>query len=189
MTSPSRKPARAPPSVAASTLTPPLILSSFFCASPSSLTLSPSSCTAALGRAFSSRSAGLRVATFSGSDSPMTTLSSLLAPRRNTVKAVRVPGLTLPTKRGRSDAFSTVLPSKRVMMSPASTPAFSAGDPLSTPRTSAPWALPSPSDSAMSLVTWSICTPMRPRVTRPVARNWSLTRTASSIGIANAMPM
>ena len=102
---------------------------------------------------------------------------------------LRLPGLVLPTMRGRSEAFSITLPSKRTMMSPASTPALSAGEPLSTLRTSAPCALPRPIDSATSLVTWSICTPMRPRETRPDTRNCSLTRIASSIGIANEMPM
>ena len=43
--------------------------------------------------------------------------------------------------------------------SDGSTPAFSAGEPLSTPRTSAPCALPRPMASATSLLTWSICTP------------------------------
>ncbi len=67
-------------------------------------------------------------------------------------------------------------------------PAFSAGAPLSTPRTRAPCALPRPMDSATSLVTWSICTPIRPRVTLPVLRSWSDTRTASSMGMEKEMP-
>ena len=75
------------------------------------------------------------------------------------------------------------------MMSPASTPALSAGPPLSTLRTSAPIGLPRPMDSATSFVTWSICTPMRPRITRPLARSCSETRDASSIGMANEIPM
>ena len=73
-------------------------------------------------------------------------------------------------------------------MSPASMPAFSAGASLSTPRTSAPCALPRPMDSATSLVTWSICTPMRPRVTLPLMRSCSDTRIASSIGMENEIP-
>ena len=64
-----------------------------------------------------------------------------------------------------------------------------AGEPASTPRTSAPWGLPRPMDSATSLETGSICTPMRPRLTRPLVRSCSLTRMASSIGMANEMPM
>jgi len=43
--------------------------------------------------------------------------------------------------------------------------------------------------SPISLVTGAIWTPMRPRITRPLARSWSATRVASSIGIAKAMPM
>ena len=108
----------------------------------------------------------------------------------NTVMVERLPGLVFPTCRGRSLARSITLPSKRVMMSPASTPALSAGEAASTLRTSAPWGLPRPMDSATSFVTWSICTPMRPRETRPAGeRNCSLTRIASSIGMANEMPM
>ena len=54
------------------------------------------------------------------------------------------------------------------MMSPASMPRLLApASRLSTLRTSAPCALPRPIDSATSFVTWSICTPMRPRDTRP----------------------
>ena len=44
-------------------------------------------------------------------------------------------------------------------------------------------------DSATSRVTSAICTPMRPRVTRPLLRSCSLTRMASSMGMANEMPM
>ena len=106
------------------------------------------------------------------------------------MRLARVPGFVLPTIRGRSVARSMALPSNRRMMSPASTPAFSAGEPASTLRTSAPWGRPRPMDSATSLVTWSMDTPMRPRLTRPVGpRSWSATRIASSIGIAKEMPM
>ena len=110
-------------------------------------------------------------------------------PRCNTVTVVLVPGLVLPTRRGKSENFSTALPSYRVITSPASMPAFCAGEPISTPRTNAPSGLARPMESAMSLVTGSICTPIRPRLTRPEVRNWSLTRIASSTGIANEIPM
>ena len=83
-------------------------------------------------------------------------LRSLVTPRRKTVTVLRVPGLMLPTMRGRSADFSMGLPSKRVMMSPASMPALSAGAPGSTARTKAPCALLRPRDSATSLLTWSI---------------------------------
>jgi hypothetical protein len=44
-------------------------------------------------------------------------------------------------------------------------------------------------DSATSLVTGAMVTPMRPRITRPLTRSWSATFLASSIGMANEMPM
>jgi len=129
------------------------------------------------------------LAVFSGSISTTITLRSLVDPRRNTVSELLVPGLVLPTMRGRSLDFSTGLPSNLMMMSPNSTPALSAGAPASTPLTRAPCGLPKPIDSATSLLTGPICTPIRPRVTRPFARSCSLTRTASSIGIENEIPM
>src|SRR3712207_7321129 len=52
----------------------------------------------------------------------------------------------------------------------------------STRCTRAPLALGRPKESATSFVTSPICTPMRPRVTRPVVFNCSDTRIASSIG-------
>jgi hypothetical protein len=126
----------------------------------------------------------------SGSISAISTDNSRWLPRRKTVSVARLPGLVLPTIRGRSEDRSMVRPSNLMMMSPASTPAFSAGAPASTLRTKAPWGRPRPMDSATSLVTWSMDTPMRPRLTRPVGpRSWSATRIASSIGIANEMPM
>ncbi|MNT36495.1 hypothetical protein D3C72_1725810 [compost metagenome] len=134
-------------------------------------------------------SAALATGLLSGSISAMVTLRSRELPRRNTVSVLLVPGLVLPTRRGRSLGFSIALPSNLVMTSPGSTPAFSPGEPASTPRTSAPCALPRPMASATSFVTWSICTPMRPRETRPEVRSCSLTRIASSIGIENEMPM
>ena len=115
--------------------------------------------------------------------------SSLYLPRRSTVSTLLVPGLVLPTMRGRSDTLSMVLPSNLVITSPASTPALAAGESGSTAETRAPCVEPSPIDSATSLATGPICTPRRPRVTRPVARSWSLTRTASSMGMAKLMPM
>ena len=48
---------------------------------------------------------------FSASISAMVTLKSLVLPRRNTVSVLRVPGLVLPTMRGRSVDFSIALPS------------------------------------------------------------------------------
>ena len=75
------------------------------------------------------------------------------------------------------------------MMSPASTPAASAGLPGSTLATRAPAARGKPKDSATSFVTSPICTPMRPRTTRPIVFNCSDTRIASAIGTANEMPM
>ena len=152
ITSPSLKPARAAASVAASTRTPPLALSSRFCASVKSDTVKPNAVTAPVTLGLSSFS-GLARAVLSGSNSPIVTIRSLVAPRRNTVRVLRVPGLVLPTRRGRSEDFSIVLPSILMMMSPASMPAFSAGEPGSTPRTSAPCGLPKPIDSATSLVT------------------------------------
>ncbi len=74
-------------------------------------------------------------------------------------------------------------------MSPGCMPALSAGPPGSTLLTSAPSAFGSPIESATSFVTSPIATAMRPRVTLPLALSWSATRIASSIGIANEMPM
>ena len=84
------------------------------------------------------------------------TVKSRVAPRRKTWSVAFDPGLVAPIRRGRSPDFSTTLPSTRVMMSPASTPALSAGPPDSTLCTSAPAGLPRPMDSDTSLVTGAI---------------------------------
>ena len=68
-------------------------------------------------------------------------------------------------------------------------PALSAGASGSTPLTIAPSALGKPSASATSLLTSPICTPIRPRVTLPLARNCSTIDMASLIGIASEIPM
>ena len=188
ITSPSRRPARAAASATALTRTPALMSISFLTASVKSLTIKPRVCAAAESLDWAGLSAAFLIG-FSASISAITTVRFLVLPRRNTVRVLLVPGLVLPTIRGRSLDLSTGLPSNWMMISPASTPAFSAGAPVSTARTSAPRGLPKPIDSATSLLTWSICTPIRPRVTRPVARSCSLTRTASSMGIENEMPI
>ena len=181
-------PARAAASAAASTRTPPRTLSSFFWASVRSLTVRPKNLAALDVTGFSTGATAF-LAGASGSNSPTVICLSTKLPRRQTCIVLLVPGLVLPTMRGKSDDFSIGFPSNFKMMSPGSSPAFSAGEPCSTPRTNAPWVLVSPRDSATSLLTWSICTPRRPRCTRPVVRNCSLTRIASSIGMANEMPM
>ena len=91
--------------------------------------------------------------------------------------------------RGSSDDVFTVLPSALRMMSPDSMPAFSAGPPFSTELTSAPPAFARPNASAVSLLTSWICTPMRPRVTRPLSWSCLTAFIATSIGIAKASPM
>ena len=75
------------------------------------------------------------------------------------------------------------------MMSPGMRPALAAGPFGSTLLTWAPEGLGRPSGSAMSFVTSVMATPMRPRTTRPLALSWSVTRIASSMGMANEMPM
>jgi len=77
-------------------------------------------------------SACARLTGRSASNSPTVTGMSLVAPLRKTWSVAREPGLMPPISRGRSPDLSTALPSTRVMTSPASTPAFSAGPPLST---------------------------------------------------------
>ena len=155
-------------------------------ASVVSLTVRPK---ASLGAVLSRGSLPAARRGFSGSNSPTVTTTSRVLPRRSTCSVAREPGLVAPIKRGRSPDFSTVLPSTFKMMSPASTPALSAGLPDSTPCTRAPEGLPRPSDSATSLLTGPMPTPMRPRITRPAVRSWSATRMASSMGMANEMPM
>ena len=188
ITSPSCMPARAAASVEASTRTPPLTLSSFFWASVRSLIVKPKNFAALEVAGFSAGAAAF-LAGASGSNSPTVICLSTKLPRRQTWMVLFVPGLVLPTMRGKSEDFSMGLPSNFKMMSPGSNPAFSAGEPCSTPRTKAPCVFASPKDSATSLLTWSICTPRRPRCTRPVVRSCSLTRMASSIGMANEMPI
>jgi len=75
------------------------------------------------------------------------------------------------------------------MTSPGSTPPLDAGPSFSTELTSAPCGLSMPKDSAKSWVTSWMVTPMRPRLTLPYFTSWSFTPTATSIGIANEMPM
>ena len=72
--------------------------------------------------------------------------------------------------------------------SPGCTPADSAGPSASTLLTSAFGARQADGVGHV-LPTSPICTPIRPRVTLPVARNWSTTRMASSMGMASEMPM
>src|SRR6218665_3965844 len=98
---------------------PAFELEFFLCASDSSVTDSPICCAAADALGLSSRSAVLPVA-LSGSMAAMVMPRSRVTPRRNTVTTLLLPGLVAPTRRGRSATFSMVLPSKRVMMSPAS---------------------------------------------------------------------
>src|SRR2546427_9365834 len=111
----------------------------------------------------------LRVATRSSGSSPTVTVISRLTPLRHTSRVALFPGLVLPTIRGNSVELDTGLPSNLRIMSPVSTPAFSAGPPFSTEFTRAPAGLESPKDSASSLETSWITTPIRPRATRP---NW-----------------
>ena len=75
------------------------------------------------------------------------------------------------------------------MMSPGCRPAFAAGPFGSTLLTWAPVGLDRPSGLAMSLVTSVMATPMRPRTTWPLALSCSVTRIASSMGMAKEMPM
>jgi hypothetical protein len=95
----------------------------------------------------------LRTATFSSVISPTTTGRSRLLPLRHTWTITRLPGLVLPTMRGKSLELTMALPSNFRMTSPGSMPAFSAGPPFSTALTAAPWALLKPNDSARSLFT------------------------------------
>src|SRR5450830_765814 len=129
------------------------------------------------------------VAPLSSSSMAMVTGRSSCWPLRQTVTVALLPMVLAPTWRGRSALFSTAVPLNLRMMSPTRMPALSAGPPASTSDTSAPRALPRPSDSATSLLTSPICTPSRPRDTLPVLRSWSATRIASSIGTANEMPL
>ena len=164
--SPSRTPARAAAPSTCSTRTPDFSVKSLRCASGRSATGRPSP--AALAGLVSASLARLL---FSASNSPTVMANSLGDPRRKTCTVALLPGLIFPMKRGRSADFSTVVPSTLVMMSPASTPALSAGLPGSTCLTKAPDGLPRPMASATSLLTASITTPMRPRVTFPLARS------------------
>ena len=66
------------------------------------------------------------------------TAMSFCAPLRQTVSVTLVPGLIIVMIRGSSVDVRTSRPSTLMMMSPASTPAFSAGPPFSTELTSAP---------------------------------------------------
>ncbi len=170
-------------------MTPPSTFSSRLLASARSDTTSPM---AFGGTSLSLPGAGAarpgRWATRSGSISPSVRESSRAAPLRQTCTATFWPGLVLPTIRGRSVCFSTGLPSKRRMTSPSLSPAFSAAVLGNTFSTTAPLGAFKPSDSATSFVTAPGCTPRKPRVTRPLATNWSPTRIASSIGMANEIP-
>ena len=191
ITSPGRIPARAAAPSAASTSTPPLMRSCPRRSSGMSATPSPGAllcCALPPGVGCGRLPPPLR-ACCSGCISATVTASSRVAPLRQTVTGTFVPGLVLPTIRGRSVERWMSLPSYLRMMSPTSIPPRSAGPPGSTLRTSAPAARGRPSGSATSLVTSAMPTPIRPRVTRPEVRICSATRIASSIGIANEMPM
>ena len=124
----------------------------------------------------------------SGSKAPTVIVSFFSLPCRTTVKGDVVPGLVLPTTRGKSSDFSIATPSNSMMTSPGSKPALAAGEPASTPLTNAPRGLPKPNASAVSLSTFAMLTPMRPRVTKPWLRNCVETRTASSMGMAKEIP-
>ena len=173
--------------VMSSISTPFLRSSSFFCSSLRSESTSP----IRLGLPFSFAIGALRAARGASSSfsSVTVTAKSLAAPLRQTWSVIFAPGLTCVMMRGSSEDELTVLPSTLRMMSPGSTPAFSAGPPLSTELTSAPATLESPNASAVSLLTSWICTPMRPRVTRPFSWICLTALIATSIGIANASPM
>ena len=73
--------------------------------------------------------------------------------------------------------------------SPASNPAFAAGEPGETPASKAP--LPSARCKAFAMAGLSawLSTPTKPRVTRPDAASWSDTVRIMSEGIAKPMPI
>ena len=93
------------------------------------------------------------------------------------------------TKSGRSAESAMGLPSYSTITSPCLMPAASAGPSLTTSATSAPFGSESPSDSAMSGVTFWIITPSQPRVTCPFSLSCGTISFAMLIGIAKPMPM
>ena len=188
MTSPIRKPARAAaPSPTLVISAPPLPPRSFLLASDTSATLMPRDL-------FAVPACGLGASIFfatalSGSASATTTVKSRVVPLRQTLTVAVVPGLVSPTIRGKSVDLLISLPLKLRITSPASMPPCAAGAPGSALRTNAPRGFPKPKLSATSLLISPIATPIRPRTKRPVVRSWSATRIASSMGIANEIPI
>jgi hypothetical protein len=83
----------------------------------------------------------------------------------------------------------TSRPSNSTMMSPASSPAFSAGPPSVTPATSAPMARSMPRLSAISSVTSWMRTPSQPRRVSPNSVSCWMTGMATSVGTAKPMPI
>ncbi len=186
MTSSGRKPARAAAPLAAATQTPPSMRKLRRSAALGSRKLRPRRCEAGVAVGSGSRSPARAVR--SSSKAATVTVSVRSAPWRHTRTGTREPGAVPATMRGKSVERSTGLPSKLNTTSPGSMPPRAAGELFSTPRIRAPVARGRRSVSASSRSTASIATPMRPRVTRPVARNWSATSIASSIGMAKEMP-
>ena len=117
------------------------------------------------------------------------TAMSRCAPLRQTVSVTFVPGLTTVMIRGSSDDVRTSRPSTLTMMSPASTPPFSAGPPFSTELTSAPMGLARPNDSAVSLLTSCDLHADAAAGHPPLLLELRDELIARSIGIAKASPM
>ena len=110
-------------------------------------------------------------------------------PSRHTPSLTDVPGFTAEIMRVRSRMLATSLPSTLLITSPDLMPAASAGLSGVTWATRAPFSLSSDMLLASSSVTGWICTPSRPRSTRPLALSWATTGSARLDGMAKPRPI
>src|SRR5690348_7151862 len=125
ITSPGWMPAASAAPSTASTATPPESFSAFFCSAGMSVTASPSFPGFASGFALAVEAVFV---SSSSLNSPTFTVTSRDLPLRQTVRCTLEPGLRPRMVRERSAEPSTLRPSIFVMTSPASNPAFAAGD-------------------------------------------------------------
>ena len=120
------------------------------------------------GREFSNRGSSLKTSAQTSARSMIVTLKSIVLPSRSTVSETDVPMGVSATRATRSSPSFTGVPFMAVMISSTLIPALSAGPSFLTTLTSTPGFEPSARNSSGLLSAFCHCTPMEPRVTRPV---------------------
>ena len=107
---------------------------------------------------------------------------------RHTVSLTFSPGADMPITLDSAPERCSASPLTWVMTSPGFRPAAAAALPGATCATSAPSGRFMPKDSARFWFRSCTLTPRRPWLALPVATIWSLTFSATSIGMAKARP-